>query len=98
LGFSRPGIRNIADEQNANRFKRSCGRRIACSADEFPRIRIQFLLYIIYGRHLQKLRPDTPENKLVSVGRIATFIVVALGIAWIPIMQNISGVLYEYLQ
>lgn len=46
----------------------------------------------------KKLRPDTPENKLVSVGRIATFIVVALGIAWIPIMQNISGVLYEYLQ
>ncbi|MFZ5999183.1 MAG: sodium:solute symporter family transporter, partial [Bacteroidota bacterium] len=31
-------------------------------------------------------------------GRIATTIVVILGIAWIPIMQNISGVLYEYLQ
>lgn len=46
----------------------------------------------------KKLRPDAPEDKLVNVGRIATFIVVALGIAWIPIMQNISGVLYEYLQ
>lgn len=46
----------------------------------------------------KKLRPDTPEKKLVNIGRIATGIVVVLGIFWIPIMQNISGVLYEYLQ
>ncbi len=46
----------------------------------------------------KKLRPDAPERKLIKVGRIATVIVVALGILWIPIMQNISGVLYEYLQ
>ncbi len=46
----------------------------------------------------RKLYPDTPEKKLVNVGRVATGIVVILGIAWIPIMQNISGVLYEYLQ
>jgi SSS family solute:Na+ symporter len=32
------------------------------------------------------------------VGRVATVVVVLLGIGWIPIMQNISGVLYEYLQ
>jgi SSS family solute:Na+ symporter len=46
----------------------------------------------------KKLRPDTPEKKLVRVGRIATGVVVVLGILWIPIMANISGVLYEYLQ
>lgn len=46
----------------------------------------------------KKLRPDTPEKKLLNIGRIATVIVVLLGIAWIPIMANISGVLYEYLQ
>jgi SSS family solute:Na+ symporter len=46
----------------------------------------------------KKLRPNDPEEKLLRVGRIATSIVVVLGIAWIPIMQNISGVLYEYLQ
>jgi len=46
----------------------------------------------------RKLRPHTPEEQLVRVGRIATTMVVLLGIAWIPIMQNISGVLYEYLQ
>ncbi|MEZ4980292.1 MAG: hypothetical protein R2769_01645 [Saprospiraceae bacterium] len=46
----------------------------------------------------QKLWPDTNQKKLVNVGRIATGIIVLLGIAWIPIMQGISGVLYEYLQ
>ena len=46
----------------------------------------------------KKLRPDTPEKNLLRVGRFATSIVVVLGIAWIPVMQNISGVLYEYLQ
>jgi solute:Na+ symporter, SSS family len=46
----------------------------------------------------KKLYPSTPEKKLVNIGRIATAIVVVLGILWIPIMQNISGVLYEYLQ
>ena len=46
----------------------------------------------------KKLRPDTPEKQLVNIGRIATAIVVVLGILWIPIMANISGVLYEYLQ
>lgn len=46
----------------------------------------------------KKLYPDTPEAKLLGVGRIATTIVVILGIAWIPVMANISGVLYEYLQ
>ncbi len=46
----------------------------------------------------KKLRPEASEKKLVNVGRIATTIVVVLGIAWIPIMANISGVLYEYLQ
>lgn len=46
----------------------------------------------------KKLRPDESEAKLLRIGRIATAVVVLLGIAWIPIMQNISGVLYEYLQ
>ena len=46
----------------------------------------------------KKLRPNTPEKKLVRTGQVATVIVVIIGIVWIPIMANISGVLYEYLQ
>jgi solute:Na+ symporter, SSS family len=46
----------------------------------------------------KKLRPNTPEKKLVRTGQIATVVVVIIGIIWIPIMANISAVLYEYLQ
>ena len=46
----------------------------------------------------KKLRPETPEKKLVQTGQIATLVVVLIGILWIPIISNISGVLYEYLQ
>ncbi len=49
----------------------------------------------IYG----KLRPGRPDRELVKVGRIATGVVVVLGILWIPVMPLISkGGLYEYLQ
>jgi len=46
----------------------------------------------------KKIRPDTPEKKLVRVGRIATGVVVVSGILWIPFMKYISGELYHYLQ
>ena len=46
----------------------------------------------------KKLRPNTPEKKLVRTGQMVTIFVVIIGIIWIPIMANISGVLYEYLQ
>jgi len=47
----------------------------------------------------KKMYPDTPELKLVRTGRIATGIIVVLGMLWIPIMQKIGGgVLYQYLQ
>jgi SSS family solute:Na+ symporter len=46
----------------------------------------------------KKLKPNTPEKKLVKTGQLATVVVVVIGIFWIPIMANISGVLYEYLQ
>ena len=47
----------------------------------------------------EKLRPNSSEAHLVTVGRIATVIVVFAGLAWIPIMQRIGGgQLYGYLQ
>ncbi|MEL6671721.1 MAG: sodium:solute symporter [Bacteroidota bacterium] len=46
----------------------------------------------------KKLKPEAPERELLLTGRVATFIVVILGIVWIPIMLQISGELYEYLQ
>ncbi|MGX1930552.1 sodium:solute symporter [Flagellimonas sp. 2504JD4-2] len=47
----------------------------------------------------KKLKPLTAESKLLRIGKIATTIVVVLGIIWIPIMEKIGGgVLYQYLQ
>ena len=46
----------------------------------------------------KKYRPDKPEKHYVKIGRIATGVVVVLGIVWVPVMKVISNVLYEYLQ
>jgi SSS family solute:Na+ symporter len=46
----------------------------------------------------KKLKPRTSEINLLKIGRLATVVAVVLGILWIPVMANISGVLYEYLQ
>jgi SSS family solute:Na+ symporter len=47
----------------------------------------------------EKLRPGKPEKHLVMVGRLATCVVVLLGILWIPVMARVSGGgLYQYLQ
>jgi SSS family solute:Na+ symporter len=43
-------------------------------------------------------KPDASEHRLVWVGRIATIVVVLLGLIWIPIMRGLGNVLYEYLQ
>jgi solute:Na+ symporter, SSS family len=46
----------------------------------------------------QKYKPNETEKHYVTVGRLATVVVVVLGILWIPVMQKIGKVLYEYLQ
>lgn len=47
----------------------------------------------------EKLKPGASELQLVNVGRVATVVVVILGLAWIPVMPMISGGgLYQYLQ
>jgi len=46
----------------------------------------------------QKYRPQALEKELVRVGRIATVVVVVLGILWIPVMKGLGKFLYAYLQ
>jgi SSS family solute:Na+ symporter len=46
----------------------------------------------------QRYKPQAPEKELVRVGRIATVVVVILGVLWIPVMRGIGKVLYAYLQ
>ncbi len=44
-----------------------------------------------------KLRPNASEESLVRIGRIATAIMVVIGLLWIPVIQGSRG-LYDYLQ
>ena len=46
----------------------------------------------------KRFRPQTPEKQLVVIGQIATVVIVALGILWIPVMRSVGDVLYTYLQ
>ncbi|MBA4411205.1 MAG: sodium:solute symporter [Bacteroidota bacterium] len=46
----------------------------------------------------KKYKPEATEAKLLRVGRMATVVIVILGMLWIPIMRSIGSVLYTYLQ
>ncbi|MGB2869715.1 MAG: sodium:solute symporter [Bacteroidota bacterium] len=44
-----------------------------------------------------RLRPQTSQERLVWVGRVATGVMVLIGILWIPVIKGGKG-LYDYLQ
>src|SRR5438046_754525 len=46
----------------------------------------------------KKIRPQASERQLVNFGRIATGIMVLLGLLWVPFIGYISSQLYIYLQ
>ena len=45
----------------------------------------------------QKFRPKATQHQLVWIGRVATVIMVIIGLAWIPVIRGSRG-LYDYLQ
>jgi SSS family solute:Na+ symporter len=44
-----------------------------------------------------KIRPQASQERMVWVGRVATTVMVLIGLAWIPVIQGGRG-LYDYLQ
>jgi SSS family solute:Na+ symporter len=44
-----------------------------------------------------KFRPNTSQHRLVWIGRVATVIMVIIGLLWIPVIRGSKG-LYDYLQ
>jgi SSS family solute:Na+ symporter len=44
-----------------------------------------------------KFHPSATQHQLVWIGRVATTIMVLIGLAWIPVIRGAQG-LYEYLQ
>jgi solute:Na+ symporter, SSS family len=53
---------------------------------------------LFVGDFYKKFRPESSEHHLLVVGRIATAVVVVLGVVWIPVMLGLGKVLYDYLQ
>lgn len=54
---------------------------------------------MLYTIDIYKRRnPECEEKKLVRVGRIATVVVVVLGVLWIFVIQAIGKSLYDYIQ
>ncbi|HEU5068899.1 MAG TPA: sodium:solute symporter [Verrucomicrobiae bacterium] len=45
----------------------------------------------------EKLRPKASQSEIVRMGRIATAIMIAIAIAWLPVVKGAKG-LYDYLQ
>ena len=44
-----------------------------------------------------RLRPNASQDRLVWIGRVATTVMVVIGLLWIPVIQGGKG-LYDYLQ
>jgi solute:Na+ symporter, SSS family len=46
----------------------------------------------------KKMKPAASERQLVWVGQVSTVVLVIFGLLWVPLMERISGQLYQYLQ
>jgi SSS family solute:Na+ symporter len=46
----------------------------------------------------KRFRPQSTESQLVAFGRVATGVMVVLGILWVPFIKLLSSQLYIYLQ
>jgi SSS family solute:Na+ symporter len=46
----------------------------------------------------KRFHPQVSERALVTIGRLATVVLVGLGLLWIPFMELISGQLFTYIQ
>jgi SSS family solute:Na+ symporter len=46
----------------------------------------------------KRIRPGASEQRLVFIGRVATGVLVVLGLLWVPFIKLLSSQLYIYLQ
>jgi len=46
----------------------------------------------------RKTHPHASEKRLVFVGRVATGVIVAISILWVPLIKYLSNEIYQYLQ
>lgn len=46
----------------------------------------------------KRRNPNLSDQKLITIGRVSTVILVIMGLMWIPMMKYISGGLFKYIQ
>jgi len=73
-----------------------CGLLAALMSSLSPLFNSSAMLFTI--DFYKKYKPQSSEKTLLYVGRIATVVVVVLGVLWIPVMKSVGNVLYQYLQ
>jgi SSS family solute:Na+ symporter len=73
-----------------------CGLLAALMSSLSPLFNSSAMLFTI--DFYKKYKPQASEKTLLYVGRIATVVIVVLGVLWIPVMKNVGNVLYQYLQ
>jgi len=73
-----------------------CGLLAALMSSLAPLFNSSAMLFTI--DFYKKYKPQASEKNLLKVGRVATVVVVVLGVLWIPVMKSVGNVLYQYLQ
>ena len=73
-----------------------CGLLAALMSSLAPLFNSSAMLFTI--DFYKKYKPHASERNLLYVGRVATVVIVVLGVLWIPVMKSIGNVLYQYLQ
>ena len=73
-----------------------CGLLAALMSSLAPLFNSSAMLFTI--DFYKKWKPEASEKSLLYVGRVATVVIVVLGVLWIPVMKNVGDVLYQYLQ
>jgi len=74
----------------------ACGMIVALMASLASKFNASATLFTM--DFYRKWRPNTTGLEEVVVGRIATGVIVVLGICWVLVIKQLSSTLYEYLQ
>ena len=53
---------------------------------------------IAFNQRARKFKPKAPQHELVWTGRVATTVMVLIGLAWVPVIRGADEGLYYYLQ
>jgi hypothetical protein len=93
-----PGAARAGRHAAAGGAARAGGRRTAGGADELALVGLQLRLDPDHLGRLQEAAARRAGAAAGAVGQISTAVLVLFGLLWIPLMELISGQLYQYLQ